>query len=240
MRMNRYTALAALVAGALLTAGPAAAQTPAPPAKTDGAPGLVDPFSHDMLYRGWRSRQIAGQRVTGRDGADLGTVRDLVVDADGRLAALVVEGGGIPGVPDAVYRVPWSGVDTTPGREGVAVAVSRAELPTLGLFPGSEGVATLPREFRASEVVGDYARLQTGYGFGVVTDVVFGSDGRMLAVLVSRDAAAGGGAYAFAYPAAPSRWDPAATYYGLPYVTPDQAAQAGLRVDPKRFENAAL
>jgi hypothetical protein len=45
----------------------------------------------------------------------------VIVDRDGRAAALVVDGGGTMGLPEAVYRVPWSNVDLTPGKTGVRI-----------------------------------------------------------------------------------------------------------------------
>jgi hypothetical protein len=77
--------------------------------------------------------------------------------------------------------------------------------------------------------------LQTGLAFGYVSDIIFSPDANMLAVLVLRDATAGRGLYAFGFPGTTGRWDPSAGYYGLPYVTTDQANAAAIRVDPKRF-----
>ena len=59
--------------------------------------------------------------------------------------------------------------------------------------------------------------------------------GRLLAVLVWRDAG-GGGIYAFPWPGATGKWSADMSYYGLPYVTDDQARQAGLHVDLGRFQ----
>ena len=61
----------------------------------------------------------------------------------------------------------------------------------------------------------------------------------MTAVLVSRDTAGGGGTYAFPFRGTTGRWDPGASYYGLPFVTEGQAREAGLRIDPSRFKSAA-
>jgi sporulation protein YlmC with PRC-barrel domain len=240
-----------LAAFGAAVAGGAAAQA----AKTGEATGTVPPsplrtdlsappstFDPELLYQGWRARLLLGQPVAAKsDGRGLGTVRDIIVDKDGRAAALVVEGGGPADLPAALYRVPWSNVDTTPGKAGVSVDLSNAgERPQYGLFPGSEGVATLPREFRVSELLGDYARLQTGYGYGVVTDAVFTPDGRLAAVLVSRDAAAGGGTAAFPFPGTAGPWDPGLSYYGLPFVTEGQARAVALTVDPTRFKAVSL
>ncbi|WP_230530885.1 PRC-barrel domain-containing protein [Microvirga roseola] len=236
MVLSRIT-IAALVATAL--ASPAVAQgafQAAPSGPVAG--GQISP---EALYQGWRSRQVIGGVVHRPNGDPVGTVRDLIIGADGRIAAIVVEGGGASGVPDVVYRIPWDQVGLTPGRDGVAVnlAGSRND-PRYRLFQGTAEVTTAPREYRLTEIIGDYARLQTGYGFGIVTDAVFGPEGHLIAILVSRDAASGGGTYAFPYPGTTGRWEPQASYYGLPYVTDRQAAAAGVRIEPQRFRNSSM
>lgn len=85
-------------------------------------------------------------------------------------------------------------------------------------------------------MIGDYTRLQAGQGYGYVSDLVFSQDGKLLDVLVSRGASAGGGTYAFSYPDDTGKWSPGMSYYGLPYVTGDQATRAGVRVDLSRFD----
>jgi sporulation protein YlmC with PRC-barrel domain len=197
--------------------------------------GEVSALSPEAVYKGWRSRQLLGQPAAAKDDRTIGTVRDIIVDKDGRAAALIIEGGGTIGLPDAVYRIPWGNVDLTPGRDGVQIDLSSGERPQYGLFPGTEGAPTLPREFRVTEVIGDYARLKTGYGYGLVTDAVFAPDGRMIAVLVSRDASSGGGTVAFSFSGASGGWDPGANYFGLPFVTEGQAREAGLRIEARRF-----
>lgn len=207
---------------------PAVAQAPATAASTE------------LMYQGWRGTQLVGQTVRAKaDGRVVGRVRDLILDADGRAAALVVAGRGANAPSEALYRVPWSGVGLTPGQDGVEADLD-GEASGYALFPGTEGVPTLPREFRMSELLGDYARLQSGYGFGMVTDGVFASDGRLAAVLVTRDGVAGGGTMAFPFPGTAGPWDPGMTYYGLPHATDAQAKAAGVPVDPSRFASKAL
>ncbi|WP_238180003.1 PRC-barrel domain-containing protein, partial [Methylobacterium oxalidis] len=181
------------------------------------------------------------QPVTDRHAdQQIGTVRDIIVDANGRAAALVVESSGPVYLPQAVYRIPWKNIDLTPYRSGLVVDPPSRDPHRFGLFPGSESVDTLPREFRLSEILGDYARLRTGYGYGIVTDAIFTLDGRLSAVLVSRHAASGGQTMAFPFLGTQGPWDPGMSYYGLPFVTDRQADAAGLKVDPHRFNDAAL
>ncbi|WP_201863867.1 PRC-barrel domain-containing protein [Microvirga soli] len=237
MRLSRIQLpllMAAIVASPVL----AQQQNPAVQPRLEGQ---VSQLSPDLLYRGWRAQQLLGQSVMRKGGDRVGTVRDLIIDAEGRLAAMVMEGGGSLGIPDAVYRIQWDEVDLTPGHDGIRTGLAdNSEKPQYGLFPGTEGVPTVPREFRLTEVLGDYARLQTGYGYGYVSDAVFDKSGRLIAMLIARDVASGGGTYAFPYPGTTGRWDPGAGYYGLPFVTASQAQMAGLRVDSTKFTGAAL
>lgn len=230
---------ASTIMAAMLVA-PALAQQQNPAVRPQ-LEGQVSQLSPDALYKGWRAQQLLGQAVMRKSGDAVGAVRDLIVDADGRIAAIVMEGGGALGIPDAVYRIPWGEVDLTPGQDGIKAGLAdNSEKPQYGLFPRSEGVSTVPREFRLTELLGDYARLQTGYGYGYVSDAVFDKSGRLIAVLISRDAASMGGTYAFPYPGTTGRWDPGASYYGLPFVTDSQAQAAGLRIDPKQFAGSAF
>jgi uncharacterized protein YrrD len=235
MMLPRIT-VAIFAAGALTT--PVLSQA-SNPAVQPALEGQVSQLAPEALYEGWRSQQLIGQQALHRNGDELGIVRDLIIDADGRLAAVLIVGGGTVSTPDALYRILWNDIDLTPGQNGIVATISKDEKARYALFPGTEGVQTLPREFRLTEVLGDYARLQTGYGYGYVTDVVFSRDSRLIAVLISRDAASGGGTFAFPFPGTVGRWDPGVSYYGLPFITDSQAQSAGLRIDPKRFKNVA-
>lgn len=237
--MTTWFKIAIVTAAAGVCAAPALSQS-ANPAVQPTMEGQVSQLAPNAFYAGWRAEQLLGQQVFRKNGNEIGTVRDLIVDSDGRLAALLLAGGGALNIPSALYRIPWNEIDLTPGQNGVVTSLTDGKRPQYTLFPGTEGVPTLPREFRLTEVIGDYARLQTGYGYGYVSDVVFNEDGRLTAILVSRDGVSGGGTFAFAFPGTIGRWDPGASYYGLPFVTDSQAEAAALRVDPKQFKNASL
>jgi hypothetical protein len=60
----------------------------------------------------------------------------------------------------------------------------------------------------------------------------------MMAVLVARDKQAGGGTIAFTYPDRMGKWSPAMSYYGLPYITAEQANHAGMTVNMRAFADA--
>lgn len=234
-------AFAHCAAVALIATGaaPAFAQEARPDPKLVAQASAVPPA---LLYRGWRARERLGQPVFSK-GRKIGALRNLILDKNGALTAAIIEGGGVAGVPDALFRIPWNRLtprrgEKGSGEEGFSVDLSSGERPQYALFPGTPGVPQSPREFRISEVIGDDVYLQTGRGYGAVSDAVFTPEGRVMAVLVSRDELSGGGTFAFPFTGYSGAWDPGLSYLGLPYVTQERAAEAALRVEPDRFASA--
>ena len=235
-RARMSAVVMAVAAACLLASPPVSAQQPATTPGQIVNPGQTSPLSADDLYRGWRATGVIGQPVLSKSQQKLGVVRNLVLADNGQVESLLIEGRGATGLPEFVFRIPWQRVETGNLPKRVIADITGGELPEYGLFPGKKGVAELPSEFRASQVIGDIARLQAGQGYGYVSDLVFSRDGKLLAVVITRDAAAGGGTYAFRYPGTTGRWDPRMSYYGLPYITDEQAARAAIKVDSSRFE----
>jgi sporulation protein YlmC with PRC-barrel domain len=236
VRLLACSALLAVVAGA-----PAAAQQSG--SESTGSRGAgseaalpsvppVVPLSADALYEGWRASDLLGQDVTSHNGQDLGLVRNILFDRRGQIRALVVEGPRSGAASEFVFRLPWHRVDHSKLPDEVAANLTTGIGPELRMF----GQAPQPDEFRITEVTGDYARLQVGQAYGYVGDAVFSRSGALKAVLVVRDAEAGGGTFAFGFPGSIGGWDPRAGYYGLPYVTAGQASAAALRVESARFD----
>jgi sporulation protein YlmC with PRC-barrel domain len=227
--LGRVLLVSALLAGA-------ASFPPAGAEQASTNPKQVVPLSADALYSGWRASDVLGHKAVTTSGQELGTVRNLLVGSDGGLEALVLQGGGVSNAKEFIFRVPWQTVDATRLPDHVIITVSDGGRPEYGIFPGARGIPDVPNEFPVTHVIGDYARLQAGQGYGYVSDVAFTRRGDMLAVLVTRDATAGGGIYAFGFPRSPvPRWDPSTGYYGLPYVTARQADEAAVRVQSSRF-----
>lgn len=187
-----------------------------------------------FLYKGIRTSDLLGSPVFSKKGEHLGRVRNVVLADDGSVKAIISEQAGIGITPEFVFRLPWDKV-VQPVRPGVLVAdLSDARSHQFGLF--AQDTEKKQPDFLVTEVLGDYARLQPGLGYGYVRDVVIAPEGRMIAVLVARDATMGGGTVAFPYPGRTGRWSPEMSYYGLPFVTVEQANNAALKVDAKQFE----
>lgn len=191
----------------------------------------------DELYSGWRASRILESRVFSKGGKGLGSVRNIVVADSGHIVSLISEQAGIGVRQEFVFQVPWDKV-VKPLYGGILLAdLSDNRSEEFALFRSQPKSKDSPGTFLITDVIGDYVRLQTGLGYGYVSDVVFGQEGRMLAVLVTRQAAAGGGIFAFPYPGQTGKWQAGMSYYGLPYIAEQQANAAGLRVDNKRFED---
>jgi sporulation protein YlmC with PRC-barrel domain len=197
----------------------------------------VVPLTSADVYAGWRVSHILGRDIVSGAGGALGTVRNVLLNPQGKIEAFLVESAP-SSAAEFIYRIPWERVNVSalPGR--IVADVPHPEDPALQAFRSDVSEEKDPSEFRVSEIVGDYARLQSGLLYGYVSDVVFSRRGEMTASLVLRTAAAGGGTYAFGFPGTIGAWNPRLSYYGLPYVTADQATGAGLLVKADRFKPA--
>jgi hypothetical protein len=218
----------ALCTGAM-AAGSALAQAPEP---SVAGPQVV-PLAAECVYQGWRATDVIGAQVVSSSEDELGTARNILVGTTGKVEALIVESASSSGHAEFVFRVPWQKVEINEIPDRVIADLETGSQQRHGLFPGKD--KTPPNEFAVTQVIGDYARLQAGLAYGYVNDVVFSDDGRMVGILVTRDSAAGGGTHAFGFPDSIGPWNPAAGYYGLPYVTTEQADAAAVRIDPERF-----
>lgn len=194
------------------------------------------------VYNGHRASRLLGSSVFSLKGEYLGVVRNVILADDGQIVSLLVEGLKTKDGPEFISKIPYKLVLRLLHQRAIVADFSDLRSRGYGLFadPG-QAQADHPQEelheFSISKVIGDYARLQAGQGFGYVSDLVFDGGGKLAAVVISREASAGGGTYAFPYPGQTGRWSAKLSYYGLPYVTADQAIRAGLRLDMKEFQD---
>ena len=186
------------------------------------------------VYSGQLASEIISAPVQTKDGRSLGKVRNFVVRDNGKIQSLITEKSGIGTRADFVMRIPWNAVERPSNEGSLTVDLAKTESEDFSLFAPSDDEKG-KESFRVTSVIGDYVRLQTGRGYGYVSDVVFGSEGVMLFILVTRDEKSGGGTFAFPYPGQTGKWDARLSYYGLPYVTEDQATASAVKVDLKKL-----
>lgn len=63
-----------------------------------------DPKSHRVISAG----DLTGARVRNRDGEDLGKIEEILIDsAAGRVTYALVAYGGVMGIGEKLYAIPW-------------------------------------------------------------------------------------------------------------------------------------
>ena len=191
-------------------------------------------WRYDDLYNGGVSVEelIDGMDVIGPTGDDIGEVENVLFGPGGRVVALVAEVGGFWDIGDTHISVPWDMVQ--PGTDNVLIPVTEETVGDYSIFndnvtyldaanqiqqvegDGIGKVETGPRVWRATDLIGDYARVKRGDRFGnygYVNDLII-RNGQIAATVVSPDSGYGrGGSYAYPYPGYT-----AGDYYNLPYA----------------------
>jgi sporulation protein YlmC with PRC-barrel domain len=251
-----WRALAVALAAAAATAGYAQTETPRDRHDLvdlhDDATADVIPLSewrYDELYEGWYADAVLGMPVRGPQGGDdIGEVKNLLIDTQGTIVALIAEIGGFGELGDTHVAIPWSAVERR--ADAIKVPVTEDTVTEYGLFEDdffsrldvgavgavTEDVRTGPRVWKATELLDDYALIEPGEPYGYVSDLVFDDAGRLKSVIVNASNAELGylGDYAYPWYGHEQGWRPEARAYQLPY-TREQIA--GLTVfDYERFE----
>lgn len=211
-------------------------------------------WNHDDLYAGGISvKELMDADVNGPTGEDIGDVENVLFDQSGNVLSIVAEVGGFLEIGDTHVNIPWDQVQVTEGGDEVAIPVTQEAVEDYTLFTdpivtrgeavtdieqvsgdNAGVVGTGPAVWRATEVIGDYARLKDGDGwanYGYVSDLIL-HDGKIAAVVVGPDVTWGRpGLYAYPYYAA--GWHPGSEFYDLPYERAE--ADALEPFDPDRL-----
>jgi sporulation protein YlmC with PRC-barrel domain len=193
----------------------------------------LNTWAYEPLYAdGVSVDRLIGQDVLGPTGDDIGQVENVLLSPAGKAVALVAEVGGLWELGDTHVSIPWETVNVT--ADGVIVPVTEETVDDYSLFQdnylmlqdaksqiqevdgdGWGEIVTGPRLWRATELIGDYARLLDGDVFteyGLIDDIIL-RDGNIVAAVVSPDLA---GRY-YAYPYYGSGWAAGSPYLDLPY-----------------------
>ena len=198
---------------------------------------LMRDWDYDMIYgQGWSAKRLMDKAsVYGPTGDDIGSVENLVIDQDGKIAGIIAQVGGFLDIGDTHVFVPWDQVQVSSGLRRVTIPVTEDTVEDFSTWPdaylrkaetGSRRVvesdlATGPRIWRATELIGDYGFLSGDVGYGNVEDLIFTGDGKLHAVVVNAYAGYGGGHYAFPYYGYPYGWDPGYSAYYTGYGRDD-------------------
>jgi sporulation protein YlmC with PRC-barrel domain len=114
MRLMAGAAVAALMAASAPAVN--AAEQPRNTANQQGVTATNPAGSDQILPTQIRASKMIGANVYDRQNQKLGTVQDLVLDKDGRVAAVVVSVGGVAGVGGKNVAVRMSDIKTDNNR----------------------------------------------------------------------------------------------------------------------------
>ncbi|EDQ03594.1 hypothetical protein DSM14862_04164 (plasmid) [Sulfitobacter indolifex] len=233
---------------ALVLAGPLFAQQSA---IDDAAVVSLSDWRYDDLYtNGVSAKDLIDRDVYGQTGDEIGDVEDILIGSDGQVHSIVAEVGGFWDIGDTHVSIPLNKVDMSNGR--IIVPITEDTVGDYG-FWNDEAVQTgavesdivegvddepIPRAWRASELIGDYARLRNGDGYddyGYVSDLIL-RDNKVAAVVVQPRAGYGPGYRAYPYYGYSSGWDAGSSNYDMPYTEDDIRDTEPL--DYNRFDNS--
>ena len=214
--------------------------------ETVGGPDNTVQSNEIIRLADWRYDDLYGPGVSveemmddmdvyGPGGDDIGEVDDVVFGSNGRVLAIIAEIGGLWDIGDTHVSIPWDMIEVS--ADNVVVPVTEDTVGDYSLFARdyitADGAAqyirevddgwfddteTGPYSWRASELIGEYARLAPGgaevaQNYGYVNDLII-VDGALSATVVSPDVGWGaGGSYAYPY----TGYRPGTQYYDLPY-----------------------
>lgn len=216
----------ALAALGFVAAAVAAVPPPLLAAQTIEGIGAWD---YRPLYAGRRAGMLIGADLLGLRGDELGAVRDLVVGADGRIQAAVVEASGMLGLGTAEFLAPWSEVEAGPDPDTIIIQAIDTDVPDLIRNSAKAGRGS--GTWRAGGLIGRPVHLSQRSAFGTVNDLVFDQEGALLAIVVAPEE--GGGPYA--YPWSLATVDQAFGVVRLP-TTPERLRALG-PFDVQRMED---
>lgn len=140
----------------------------------------------DLYENGISLDNLLGGDVVDRSGNTVGSVEDFVVGADSsRVVGLIVETGGFLDIGDHHVLIPFDEANIR-GENEVQVDVSGSTAEELSMFREIEGQSLRNSKSRASEILGGLA-YSDGEPYGHVEDLIFNSDGDILATVVQTD-----------------------------------------------------
>ncbi len=147
----------------------------------------------------------------GGNGDDLGDLENVLISDDGKVQAVIAEVGGFIDIGDTHVAVPWDRLYISPDLETVETPILEEDVEDYSTFKeiiGKKGagdmktvssdLATGPKVWKATRLLDEYAYLPNGEPFGYIDDLIFVGP-QLHAVVVSSDAAYGGGFIAVPY-----------------------------------------
>jgi len=110
---------------------------------------------------GWSVKKLIGTKAFGPNRKEVGEVENVIFGPDGKVRKLIVTTGGFLGIGDTALSVNWKDIKVGPDIGYVNTPLTAEGVEKYGLFDGmADQVAKGPREWRATELIGDYVNLK--------------------------------------------------------------------------------
>lgn len=91
---------------------------------------------------------LIGDHVRNADGEDLGTIEELMIDlGSGRIVYVVLSFGGILGIGDKLFAIPWSAMSLDPNDNEIVLDVKREMLENAPGFDKEHWPAMADRDW---------------------------------------------------------------------------------------------
>lgn len=199
-------------------------------ADTQDQPVAISDWNYDAIYEtgGIQAERLIGAEVFGTEGEEIGNVENTLISDSNQIVAIVAEVGGFWDMGDNHIAVPWNEVEVTD--DGFRIPVNEDNVDDYDLLESSYVTASLQQTtevddelatganvWRLTDLMGDYATLNDGAGYGTVDNVLFTQGGEIQAVVVDASSAYGYGSYAYPFYGYGTSWTPGATTYDVGY-----------------------
>lgn len=184
-------------AGDRTAAPPASASDrSAAPAPSTSRPGAVDITTWDQadLRQGFSAERLMDMKAKGSKGENIGDVKDILVDRNGKVTALIISHGGVFGIGDKELRVPFNQVKTDAKLESLVVPIAKENVENFRIKGDRQAKAV--DEMKVSKLLKDEVALRGGAKYGDVEDIIISRDGQVKAIVVDADDAQRRGRYA--------------------------------------------
>lgn len=196
-------------------------------------------WDYSALYEqsGFRAEALLAATVFSPQEEEIGEIVNIVLDQQNQIVTIIAEVGGMWDSGDRHVAIPWDEVELF--EAGAKVPVHQENIEEYDLFTNvtideaylykqemervstvEEDVATGPQTWKISDIIDDYASIESEQGYGYITDALFTNNGIMQAIIVkpSREAF-DSGPRAYPFYGYPEGWRPGRSYYQLPYAS---------------------
>jgi sporulation protein YlmC with PRC-barrel domain len=175
------------------------------------------------VKNGYTAEDIMDADIRGSDGKKIGEVEDVIIGPDNKLRRVIVSvNEGWFGTGGRTLAVAWN--DLKVGErdddeiEYFTAPVTKQNVEEYGLFKDKQkAVKGGKREWRASELLGDYISLKDVDDYGVVNDLMFDRQGQLRGVAAAPDIDSPVLQFYAPYSGGDKGWDPGDEYYEIPY-----------------------